>query len=80
MNAVAHPVRLEADLDPALSRWQWLVKWLLSLPLSSTWSSASTVGCSASRRTPALMTDRYPPFALDQGGREDSPPPEPIST
>ncbi len=32
MNTVAYPVRLEADLDPALSRWQWLVKWLLSLP------------------------------------------------
>jgi hypothetical protein len=28
----------------------------------------------------ALMTDRYPPFALDQGGREDSPQPESIST
>jgi Domain of unknown function (DUF4389) len=28
----AYPVRVEADLDPALSRWQWLVKWLLSLP------------------------------------------------
>jgi hypothetical protein len=26
------PVRLEAHLDPALSRWMWLVKWLLALP------------------------------------------------
>jgi hypothetical protein len=27
-----HPVRLEGTRDPALSRWLWLVKWLLLLP------------------------------------------------
>ncbi|MEB8339174.1 DUF4389 domain-containing protein [Streptomyces endophyticus] len=26
------PVTLEADYDPAVSRWLWLVKWLLALP------------------------------------------------
>ncbi len=27
-----HPVTLTATLDPELSRWKWLVKWLLAIP------------------------------------------------
>lgn len=27
-----YPVELEARLDPNLSRWQWLFKWLLAIP------------------------------------------------
>jgi Domain of unknown function (DUF4389) len=27
-----YPVRLEATLDPDLSRWQWIFKWLLAIP------------------------------------------------
>src|SRR6202011_3238109 len=27
-----YPVRVRGDLDPALSRWQWLVKWILTIP------------------------------------------------
>ncbi|WP_327317495.1 DUF4389 domain-containing protein [Streptomyces sp. NBC_01235] len=26
------PVRIEASIDPRLSRWLWLVKWLLAIP------------------------------------------------
>src|SRR5689334_5187328 len=28
----AYPARLDGHLDPALSRWKWLVKWILVIP------------------------------------------------
>jgi hypothetical protein len=31
-DASPYPVRVRGDLDPALSRWQWQVKWILAIP------------------------------------------------
>ncbi|GAB2709813.1 DUF4389 domain-containing protein [Nocardia thraciensis] len=31
-SAPAYPVRVRGDLDPGLSRWQWIVKWILAIP------------------------------------------------
>ena len=28
-----YPARLDGELDPAVGRWLWLVKWLLAIPV-----------------------------------------------
>ena len=32
MSAVTYPVHVDAQLDTEVSRWLWLLKWLLALP------------------------------------------------
>ena len=43
----SRPVALTAHLDPALSRWQWLIKWILAIPhyvvLAFLWPAFLTV-------------------------------------
>ncbi|WLW57087.1 DUF4389 domain-containing protein [Streptomyces sp. YU58] len=57
-----HPARLTARLDPGLSRWLWLVKWLLALPhhivLALLWVACTLVGVVAFFAI--LFTGRYP--------------------
>jgi hypothetical protein len=57
-----HPVRLEGRLDPGLSRWLWLVKWLLAIPhfivLAFLW--IAFVVLSVVAFFAILFTGRYP--------------------
>src|SRR5437868_3296700 len=114
----AYPLRLTGQLAPQLSRWRWLLKSLLAIPLVVAvfaggawaawsgagsdwlWSSGGLIGLLVlfagiallfTGRYPrslydfvlgmnrwvyrvaayaALMTDTYPPFRLDMGGKE----------
>src|SRR5215218_10490869 len=57
-----YPVRLEGRLDPMLSRWLWLVKWLLAIPhfivLAFLW--IAFVVLSVVAFFAILVTGRYP--------------------
>jgi Domain of unknown function (DUF4389) len=56
------PLRIEAQLDPNLSRWQWLVKWFLAIPhfvvLSLLWVAFAVLTVVAFFAI--LFTGRYP--------------------
>ncbi len=57
-----HPLTIEAPLDPELSRWQWLVKWLLAIPhlivLAFLWLALVVTTFVAG--IAILVTGRYP--------------------
>lgn len=63
------PVVLTARLDPGLSRWMWLVKWLLALPhlvlLAFLW--AALVLTTLISGVAILVTGRYPRSLFDFG-------------
>ena len=62
MGARAYPARLDGRLDPAVSRWLWLVKPILILPhvlvLAFLW--AALIVLTAVAGVSILFTGRYP--------------------
>ena len=58
----AYPARLDGHLDPAVSRWQWLVKWILVIPhaivLAFLWIAVCVLTVVAGFAI--LFTGRYP--------------------
>jgi hypothetical protein len=60
--AQAYPVRVDASLDSPLSRWLWLVKWVLVIPhyvvLAFLW--VAFVVLSAAAMAAIVVTGRYP--------------------
>ena len=67
MESDAYPARLDGHLDPATSRWLWLVKWLLVLPhaviLFFLWWAALVLTVVAG--VVILFTGRYPRAIFD---------------
>ena len=63
----SYPVHVDAQLDPHLSRWQWLVKWLLAIPhyvvLLFLWTAFVVLSLVAF--VAILATGRYPRGIFD---------------
>src|SRR4051794_20486819 len=62
-----YPVHVDGRLDPGLSRWRWLLKWLLVVPhvvvLAFLWAAFAVLSVVAFGAI--LVTGRYPRSLFD---------------
>jgi hypothetical protein len=68
MSAVSsHPIRVEGRLDPQLTRWLWLVKWLLAIPhfIALVFLFVAVVLLTIVAFFAILFTERYPRSIFD---------------
>ncbi|MDO9378983.1 MAG: DUF4389 domain-containing protein [Nocardioidaceae bacterium] len=67
MTATSYPIRIDAHLDPPLSRWLWLVKWLLAIPhyvvLWFLWAAFALLSVGAFFAI--VFTGRYPRWIFE---------------
>jgi Domain of unknown function (DUF4389) len=67
MDTQPYPARLDGRLDPSVSRWLWLVKWLLIIPhavvLSFLWCAVTVLTIAAG--VAIAFTGRYPRSIFD---------------
>ena len=66
-----YPVRVDAHLDPHLSRWLWLVKWILTIPHYIVLVFLWIAFAAASRRVHVVDDRRLP--AVPAGHRRYGP-------
>ena len=66
-SVATYPVRVDGQLDPGLSRWRWLVKWLLAIPhlvvLVFLWLAFAVLSLVA--MVAIVCTGRYPRGIFD---------------